>query len=150
MRYVLDVNGHEHEIQTIQELTERLENARQLPYADLALYQKLDKPPKWFETLLYRSLGLKPPDDNSHIAALVNSNAGLSLVTYVDEEDNTFYSANPDYIGAQEEKVIFILSNGQSDECLASECVAIEQALRAFISFFETGKQPKLFRWVKS
>jgi hypothetical protein len=140
MRYTLSVNGREFPVDTAEELIRHFELARQEQYAELWLVQKLDPSQKQGGEFAYRLLGLNPPRDNALMGTLING--GRATLVFEDEDDHSSHAFSPDYDGPEGEKVLFFLGNGQRDESPAEECLPVEQALRAFLFFYEAGDKP--------
>jgi hypothetical protein len=76
-------------------------------------------------------------------------NNGRAVLLFEDEDDHSFHALNPDYDGPEGEKVPFFMANGQSDDSPAAECLPVEQAVRAFLFFFEAGEKPGWIHWQK-
>lgn len=132
---------------TSEELIRHFESARRDQYAELWLAQNADTSPEQKGEFAYRLLGLNPPREKAVMGTLIND--GLAVLLFEDEDDHSFRALNPDHDGPEGEKVPFILANGQRDDCPALECLPVEQAVRAFLFFFEAGEKPGWIHWQK-
>lgn len=149
MRYILDVNEQGHSIQSVQELQTHFDNVQTYPYVDLSLHLKSEEKPTSLNKTLDKLLGVLPLYDEACMGALINRDRNAALLTFEDEQENSYCSIDLDIDVAEENKVPFILASGQPDEYPASECVTIEQALHALVFFFETGRKPEWITWRK-
>lgn len=149
MRYTLVMNDREYPVNSMQQLTGYLNGLQGRAFSSVTLFQKTDEPPKWYERFVYHSVGLVSPTEQSQLAVLTNKERGLAFLTFVDDKEHTYYSSNPDLMKTGNGKVMFLLDNGEREECEPKECVKIEIAINALISFFETGRKPSLLNWAR-
>jgi hypothetical protein len=147
--FVLDINGQQYPVSSVQELMSLLQTALNKDYLDLALSQISDKEPGKLEKVVYGTVGLKPPKILSEMEVLINISRNKAFLTFVDQEDVSFHSVNPVPSEEANEKICFFLGNGQQDYYTGSECVDTKSALQALTYFFETGAKPESIRWIQ-
>ena len=124
MQYLLRINGQKYSINSIEELASYLQTAQKYDYLEL-----------WLEQL-----------NGAALSVLVNKdNAWLMFLR--EEGDSGFSSRNPDYIGATNAELDFLLSNGQRDKYPTSWCLPTNKALQAVLHFFEHGEKPEWIQW---
>ena len=85
-------------------------------------------------------------DNEQHMCALINGNRGI-LMNLPDEEGNSFTSRNDNYSGDSNERVEFLLDNGQVDCYPLSWCLPVEIVEQALEYFKAENKLPPFITW---
>ena len=85
-------------------------------------------------------------DDGQALCALINGGVGW-LMYLRTAGDAGFSSRNPDYTGAPDQMIPYVLGNGQRDEFPASWALPIEVVRQALEHFRRTGRRPEFVRW---
>jgi hypothetical protein len=121
---ILGVNGHHYAIQNAEELERHFERVQGAHYAEI-----------WLQRDSGQSLGV-----------LINRNRAV-LVYGRFEGDPGFSSRTSLEESEAEERVEFILSNGQCADYPASWTVSTEAALRAIVYLFTHGQPAPWITW---
>ncbi len=85
-------------------------------------------------------------EDGKLLDAFVNGKR-VWLLYRQDENDAGFSSRNPDYTGAKDAVLPYILSNGQQDEYPVSWTIDLDKAMRAVEYFLRTGEKAPWVTW---
>jgi hypothetical protein len=85
-------------------------------------------------------------EDGQSLCALINGDRGFLM--YLREEGDTgFTSRNPDYVGASDATLKYVLSNGQEDEYPLLWALPLDVIERALQYFKTSGMMPEFIQW---
>jgi hypothetical protein len=93
----------------------------------------------------FREISDVAPDGQS-LSALINGDLGW-LMYLRNAGDPGFSSRNPNYVGAADATIEYVLGNGQRDEYPASWALSIVEVLRALEYFHKHHKPPTFVAW---
>ena len=84
--------------------------------------------------------------DGQSLSALINGDLGWLMYLW-SPGDPGFSSRNPNYVGAVDATIEYVLGNGQHDEYSASWALSIAEVCRALEHFREHHKPPTFVAW---
>jgi hypothetical protein len=93
----------------------------------------------------YQEIWVEGPNDQL-LCALVNDDRGW-LMYLREPGDAGFSSRNPDYDGALNTRIDYILSNGQLDSYRAAWAYPVDVVMQAIAYFKSEGTPPSFIHW---
>ena len=85
--------------------------------------------------------------DEPSMGLFINNNLACLFYAGDTEGGDTCCSVNREFAGNEDDTVDFLLENYQLDEISETTVISMEQAVNAFVSFYNTGKLSSDIAW---